>query len=171
MYNMLFDLKSLRTNLGFSQVKLAHESKVSLPTIQNIDAKKANPTIDVLEKLFLALGMEFKLQPIKFDLEKAITLGVPLVSSLKKIEVHKPSSTMLKQEARKWIYALEEKTLNERDELAMIAFLVAIKDHYPTFYNEEVTCHIFEKKIKEKKTSGKIIKLRRIALNTLSKYL
>lgn len=171
MYNMLFDLKSLRTNLGFSQVKLAHESKVSLPTIQNIEVHKANPTIDVLEKLFLALRIEFKLQPIKFDLEKAIALGVPLTSSLKKVDVFKPSGPMLKQEVRKWPYAFQEKTLNERDELAMIAFLIAIKNHYPTFYNEEICCPIFEKKIKEKKVSGKIIKLRRMALNTLSKYL
>lgn len=171
---MLFNLKSLRMNLGFSQVKLAQESKVSLPTIQNIEAQKANPTIDVLEKLFLALGIEFIVQPIQFNVENAIALGVPLTSALKKQkknEAPKPSSTILKKETRKWQYALFENSLSEREELAIISFLVAIKDHYPRFYNEEIICPIFEKKIKEQRACGKVIKLRRICLNGLSKYL
>lgn len=152
-------------------MKLAHESKVSLPTIQNIEAKNANPTIDVLEKLFFTLGLELILHPIQFDVEKAIALGVPLISSLKNFDVFKPSSTILKQEVRKWHYAFEGSSLSEREELAIVSFLVAIKDHYPTFYNDEIICPVFEKKIEEKRTLGKVIKLRRMSLNNLSKYL
>lgn len=142
-----------------------------MPTIQNIEAHKANPTIDVLEKLFLCLGVELKLNPIKFDVEKAIALGVPLISSLEKLPMPRPTSSMLKQEARKWHYALAEGAISEREQLAIVSFLIAIKDHYPTFYNEEIICPVFEKKIIELRTLGKVIKLRRISLNNLSKYL
>jgi transcriptional regulator with XRE-family HTH domain len=159
-------------NLGFSQVKLSHESKVSLPTIQNIEALKTNPSIEILEKLLTALGVEFKLHAIPFDIDKAILLGVPLTSSTKnKVEILNPSGTLLKQEARKWNYAFQEKTFNEREEIAIISFLLALKDHYPSFYNEEILTPIFENKINSQRSNGKITKLRRISINNLSKYL
>jgi len=53
MLIMLYNLRILRSQSGYSQVRLAQESGVSLPTIQNIEAQKANPTIDILEKIFL----------------------------------------------------------------------------------------------------------------------
>jgi transcriptional regulator with XRE-family HTH domain len=161
----------MRTNLGFSQVKLAHESKVSLPTIQNIEARKGNPTIDVLEKLLKALGMELILRPVSFELNMAIILGVPLSSTLKINKSIPPTAALLKSEAVKWNYGFHNHSLLEREEDALIGFLMAVKDHYPTFYKNEICFPIFEKKIKKNKLSARIIKLRRIALEKMSKYL
>jgi transcriptional regulator with XRE-family HTH domain len=171
MYTMIVDFKALRISLGFSQVKLAHESKVSLPTIQNIEANKANPTIDVLEKLAIALGLELKFQPIPFDIERAIALGVPLINTTSPSRIIVVNATSLKNEARKWHHTLKLNALKEREEMALISFLTAMKDHYPTFYQNEIVCPLFEKKIKEMRSSGKVIKLRRMALSNLSKYL
>ena len=168
---MVIDLKALRISLGFSQVKLSHESRVSLPTIQNIEAHKANPTIDILEKLATALGIELKLEPIPFDIEIATALGVPLTNTTTPSKIIVINSTSLKYEARKWHHALKQNALNEREEIALISFLTALKDHYPTFYKNEILGPVFEKKIKENRSSGKLIKLRRIALGNLSKYL
>jgi len=157
--------------MGFSQVKLASESNVSLPTIQNIEAGKANPSVDILEKLLGALGLELKLTPIEFDIDKAIALGVPLTSITEKPSLIPITDRTLKYECRKWHHAFENHVLNEREEMALIGFLMAIKDHYPEFYRNEVSCPLFEKKLKENRTLGKVIKLRRIALANVSRYL
>jgi transcriptional regulator with XRE-family HTH domain len=170
MHNMIWNLKELRTSMRFSQARLSQESKVSLPTIQNIEANKANPTLDILEKLLLPLGVEFKLSPIPFDVNRAIALGVPLSESTSKVDIVVSAST-LKLEARKWHRAFEMHSLSEREELSLVSFLMALKGHYPSFYEDEIKSPIFEQKISHYKTSGKVIKLRRMALAQMSKYL
>jgi transcriptional regulator with XRE-family HTH domain len=78
---MLCDLAQFRHQTGLSQVELASLSGVSLPTIQNIEAQKANPSLEILEKLFGCLGIEIKaqLQPLNYGI--AIALGVPLTGT------------------------------------------------------------------------------------------
>jgi len=49
---MFVELKQLRHDFKLSQVELAQESGVSLPTIQKIESGRANPTLDVMEKIF-----------------------------------------------------------------------------------------------------------------------
>jgi transcriptional regulator with XRE-family HTH domain len=168
---MLVFLKTLRNNLGISQVKLAYESKVSLPTIQNIEAQKANPTLDVLEKLFQTLGLELVVRPIPINIELAIALGVPLTSSVALNTHFTPSKSALITEAKKWNYALIDPHLSEREKLAIISLIMALKDHYPTFYHQEICFPTFEEKIAEHRANSSVIKLRRISLSNLSKYL
>lgn len=167
---MIFDLKSIRLNSGLSQVKLAHESGVSLPTIQNIEAGKANPTIDVLEKIFTSLGFELQISAAPFDAERASAFGVPLASLGEHSEFN-VGKTALKVEARRWLQNLGDKRLSEREELAIAAFLSGIRDHYPTFYREGISNSAFEEVIRKHRKDGRLIKLRRIALSNMSRYL
>lgn len=168
---MKCDLKTLRMNIGFSQVKLAHESGVSLPTIQNIEANKANPTVDIFEKIFHALGLKFEITPIPFNVEVAIAFGVPLTSLNRPLDPVIVNAQELKHETRKWHHAFLDGSLGERERLALTAFLIALKTHYPNFYNSEIANPVFEKEIQKHINSAKVIKLRRLALNSLSKYL
>jgi transcriptional regulator with XRE-family HTH domain len=170
MRTMLFNLKILRSQFGYSQVKLSHESQVSLPTIQNIEAGKANPTIDVLVRLTKVFGLSIKIEPQPFDIEKAIALGVPLASMSKTSSPPMVNSKILKQEVKSWHHPLLANSLAEREEVAMVSFIIALKDHYASFY-DEIKSPIFEQKIKEYGYCGKVIKLRRMALSNLSKYL
>lgn len=167
---MLFDLKSIRSNFGLSQVKLAHESGVSLPTIQNIEANKANPTFEVLGKLLAALGLRIQICSTPFDADRATEIGVPLFSEYAKIR-KEVNQSVLKQEIRKWLPNLLENRLMERQELAVVAFLKAIQDHYPTFYRKEISNPVFEQKLKKYANDGRMIKLRRVALANISEYL
>lgn len=171
MYTMLCNIKELRTILGYSQVRLANESKISLPTIQNIEAEKANPSLDILEKLFLALGIELTIKPLAFDAEKAILLGVPLTSRVNNKSLIRPTINMLKEEAIKWNHALLGNSISERERLALIGFLMSVKDHFPTYYNREICFPVFEKQINLLRGDGRVIKLRRISLSTVSKFL
>jgi transcriptional regulator with XRE-family HTH domain len=53
-------VSELRRAKGWSQVKLAGASEVSLGTIQTIESGEANPTLDTLRKLAVALGVDVR---------------------------------------------------------------------------------------------------------------
>lgn len=170
MHTMIFNLKDLRSQSGYSQVRLAQESGVSLPTIQNIEALKANPTIDILEKIFLALGLRLTISPPVFDVTRAIQFGVPL-SGENEINPQKVNQALLEKESKKWIHLFSQNQFNEREAESILAFLMAIHDHYPTYYTRSLSCPLFDQKIEQARKNGRIIKLRRIALAQVSRYL
>jgi DNA-binding XRE family transcriptional regulator len=86
-------------------MELATKSGISLPTIQNIESGKANPSLEI------------KVSAPGFQVEMAILLGVPL-SSNQSTSVIKPSRDMLCLEARKWAHYSRENIFSERELLA-----------------------------------------------------
>lgn len=169
MFIMVCNIKSLRKDLGLTQVEFAVQSGISLPTLQNIEAGKANPSLDILQKILTTLGMELRAQAPTFDIDKAVLLGVPLVINRTVIS-SRPTKAMLRLEARKWVHYFKNNIFSEREQHAIVSFLCALKDHWPTDF-KEIDCPIFAKKIKLFKNNGHVIKLRRISISNLSKYL
>jgi transcriptional regulator with XRE-family HTH domain len=167
---MLFDLKETRLNYRLSQVKLSHESGVSLPTIQNIEAGKANPTVEVLERLLSSFGLQFQVAIPEFDSERASAFGVPLVAYSSKSVVLVNKDT-LRIETRKWHQLLLVKKLPEREVVSVIAFLKGLKEHYYQYYEKEIATPLFDQMIEAHSGDGRVIKLRRIALANMSQYL
>lgn len=167
---MFFDLKNFRLSYQLSQVKLAHESGVSLPTIQNIEAGKANPTVEVLEKLLAVFGLRFQILVQPFDAGRAAAFGVPLLVE-NASEAAVINKGTLKIETRKWLRQILDKGLNEREEVAVVAFLKGLKDHYPAYYQKEIAAPLFDSIIEKFSLDGRVIKLRRIALANMSRYL
>ena len=59
--NVISDnIKTLRKKLGWSQEFLAEKTGVSAPYITQIEAGKRTPSLDIVEKLAIALGVEYK---------------------------------------------------------------------------------------------------------------
>lgn len=54
------NIKSLRKKLGWSQELLAEKTGVSAPYITQIEIGKRTPSLDIVEKLAFALGVEYK---------------------------------------------------------------------------------------------------------------
>lgn len=54
------NIKSLRKKLGWSQELLAEKTGVSAPYITQIEVGKRTPSLDIVEKLAFALGVEYK---------------------------------------------------------------------------------------------------------------
>ncbi len=54
------NIKTLRKKLGWSQELLAEKTGVSAPYITQIEVGKRTPSLDIVEKLALALGVEYK---------------------------------------------------------------------------------------------------------------
>lgn len=58
---IIAEIKKLRLSRGLTQSQLAHQSGVSLPTIQNIEALKANPSLMILERILDSLDAKLEL--------------------------------------------------------------------------------------------------------------
>ncbi len=54
------NIKKLRKKLGWSQEQLAEKTGVSAPYITQIEVGKRTPSLDIVEKLATALGVEYK---------------------------------------------------------------------------------------------------------------
>ncbi|MBI4924539.1 MAG: helix-turn-helix domain-containing protein [Bdellovibrio sp.] len=176
-------IKQSRQELGITQFELAIRTGVSLPTIQNIELGRANPTLEVLEKLsgVLDLKIEFKRIPLDWDL--FASYGVGLTTQRKETKLlQKPLSNYLADHTStllKLIYkALYEMSTTpavldaERKKEALQGLLLAIKTHYPSFYKK----HLVKSKaannlISCKNLVGKVLKLRRYSLAIISGYL
>lgn len=55
------NIKTLRKQLGWSQELLAEKTGVSAPYITQIEVGKRTPSLDMVEKLASALGVEYKI--------------------------------------------------------------------------------------------------------------
>lgn len=54
------NIKKLRKQLGWSQEQLAEKTGVSAPYITQIEVGKRTPSLDIVEKLATAFGVEYK---------------------------------------------------------------------------------------------------------------
>jgi transcriptional regulator with XRE-family HTH domain len=72
------NIKSRRDLKGWSQSKLAIESDCSLATLQNIEAGRANPEIETLERILSSLGQKISIISKNIDFTFWPSLGLPI---------------------------------------------------------------------------------------------
>lgn len=165
-------IKDSRNQLGITQSELSRLSGVSLPTIQNIESGRGNPSFSTLEELIRPLGrcLHFELQAADWD--ALAVCGAPLMIS--KPMKMKPQKELLVKTLRVACLELTKgeplNTDRERKAEAITALLWAIQSHYPTFYASNFSSVLFDSFI-PRKTSGRLIKLKRQALAVVSTYL
>ena len=166
---MFLNLKDLRKQCQLSQMELAYECGVSLPTIQKIESGQSNPTWEVLQKITRTFGLEIRLEDAPIQVPLAIAYGVPLLGE------EDPSiacnSRTLRLESRKWLRHWRSGKLSEREVLAFSAFYLAIRNHFPDFYQISIATPWLDQALKDQEKDGHVIKLYRIALTRLSQYL
>lgn len=159
-----------RHQVGLSQSRLAQESGVSLPTIQNLEAGKGNPTLEVLEKLAKALGgsVEWLTPPV--DWEEGVWLGVPLIGGEREVSGF-PHPDRLVHFLRRTFQNFRTSPLQERELQALGALLMALRQHFQSFYRDRVKSEVAEEILSLVGNDPKVLKLRRIALSRLAEYL
>ncbi len=167
-------IKEQRKRIGLTQVDLAHRSNVSLPSIQNIEAGKANPSIDVLEKLAQALGLTISLQESKPNWALLSLCGCPILlkpEEKKSLEGFRPTLELLIENIPAALATIQ-KPEQSREKHALCALFLALQMHFPTTYKKILKLYPGIRSIMaNNKISGEIIKLRRIAISTLATYL
>lgn len=163
-------LKVAREGLGISQVRLSALSGVSLPTIQNIEANRANPSWQVLTALAAALGLETQIILAPPDFSALSVCGLPLDAVKGQ---HTPSSSLLEREVKKLCLWLSDpnQSPSERIREAAHALILAVKQHYPTWYKDHLKASPAVSDVLRVPPTGRVIKLSRIARQTLSEYL
>lgn len=156
-----------------TQVELASMTHISLPTLQNIEGGKANPSLHTLEQIFSFFGLDLTFSQKEIDWELLSFWGLPL---LQRSNVNRQLGSV--REFTHLIKLACNSLLTDKDQSdykrkldATQALLIAIQEHYPSTFRRyleksKVTNDILPKQIDER-----LIKLKRIALSFLSEKL
>ena len=164
--NISLSIKEFRILAGWTQQDLASQSGVSLATLQNIESGRGNPEFSTLRPLLETLGVELNLKPQPIDWDLLSSFGVPLTVK------RKSKAHVNKQELRNLLHrisvGLNDLKSDSREEKALLSFLSALKDHYPSVW-KSVSPALKSKY--EKETHKVSLKLRRLSLETLKGYL
>lgn len=161
--------------LNLTQFDLARLSTVSLPTIQNIEAGKGNPSFETLTCLLKTLNLEIVINVRPCDWNILSMLGLPIMSG------NGPKSSTKERNSKMLMHHLGPACLElkmgknvnnyKRKKESVQATILAIKHHYPKLLERETENLKLLLEFLPKKINGRHIKLRRQALSVLSSYL
>lgn len=146
---------------------LATMSGVSLAFIQKIEGGKANPSLEVITKLLDQFGVSLELTLEPPDLSVLYALGVPIVAP--KRSKLRPTKDIARSMLIKSCLYLRAHT-DQRLQLAVEAWLLAIKMEFPNFFKKELASPL-TKLFLPKEITEQHIKLKRIATETIAAYL
>jgi transcriptional regulator with XRE-family HTH domain len=136
-------IRKKRQTLGLTQQEVARRAKVSLATLQNIEAEKANPALSTVVALADVLGLEFNLKskdlaPI---LDALCDYGLPLMSDRMSDRMSGHARVRVTPSRGHFIDLLNSLNLNERVKIkedrvtdALSALLAAIEGHFPSIW-------------------------------------
>ncbi|MFN7905071.1 MAG: helix-turn-helix domain-containing protein [Pseudobdellovibrionaceae bacterium] len=166
------ELKILRKSLGLTQMKLAVDSGVSLATIQNIEAGKANPSLSVLKSLFEVLQHDIVIQPQPIDWEELIRFGLPLTTARKNLrkQERKKDGLLILLKRALLQYPLAGKR-TERNWEALAGFLLGLKTHFPGVFQELRSFDQTIQSMLRDQNPGRLYQLRRMSIVEQAKYL
>ncbi len=166
-------IRKQRELFGLTQAKLSFIAGVSLPTIQNIEAGRANPELETVQRLLQALGMETQFVARRTNWNFLSLCGVPLHNIDNAQEVTTYENCSKECFIGEMRLAINEcnSSLNpgdkDRKSKALGATLLALQTHYPSVYAEFSSSAL----AKELLNQTGLQKLRRIALKGLQKFL
>lgn len=154
-----------RQDLGLTQMQLASQAGISLPTLQKLEAGKGNPSWDVLAKLSQALRYSIRFEPQAKDWSQLSQIGVPLMDFKGKVNLD-PAQGLLEFKIALSEFKNKRDSFTERQGEAFCAFLWALRDHYPSRFAKykKIMSSKELDRIIQKFSLGRLIKLRRIAL-------
>lgn len=163
-------LRESRRLAGLTQAELSGLAQVSLATLQNVEAGRANPSLLVLSRLLAPVGLELGCRPLAPDWDLLCGLGLPLAPQ--RAVRARPSGPLLLNQLR--LAALElsrDVPDRERKLEATKALLFALCTHFPTFFKERVEKSPLLSELVPRELSGRVIRLSRVAVRILAEYL
>ena len=164
-------VRGTRRAVGMSQVELAVESGLSLATVQNIEADRANPSLSTLRGVLEPLGLTLTVEPEEADWYALAALGLPLAGSTTPGPRDPASLRRLIQRAALEIDRHPEAADAERKREALQALLLAIRRHFPTRFRSWFRRSSLILGLVPSEPTGRIVKLSRIALAPLAEIL
>lgn len=165
-------IKQRRQQKGYTQVKLSAVTNVSLPTIQNLEAGKANPTLTLLERIKGPLEILVDIRSGEPDWKFLQAYGLPLETA-ETSKNAKSSPFSYFRFSKELLCAVDYVSLSHEERLkeAVGALLSTLQTHYPTFFGYGLAEPKVLKFIDTLKKTGRLIKLKRLALAKISKIM
>jgi len=165
-------VREARRQLGLSQAELGQAAGVSLATVQNVEAGRANPSLSTLERILAPLGLSLSVEAAAADWDALVALGVPLSGAAS--PAFRPTPELLRRHVH--LAALEvarggSDAERERRREALQAVLVALEHHHPSTFARLFAGSEAVQALRPAALTGHLIKLRRIALRALAEYL
>ncbi len=159
------ELKNLRTAQGYTQHELAKKAGVSLPTIQNIEGGRANPSLSNIEKILGALNarLEIKINLQSFDLLDLFNMDL---ERFKKIDIKEMLMQIFEN--------AKGSPFQGRDLELMVSLLSGLFAHYPLWMKKQKLDSKSLKKwtlLENKIDPSRLIKFRRIWLAKISQVI
>ena len=152
-----------------SQAELAGEGGVSLATIQNIEADRANPSMSTLRSVLEALGLTLSVEPEKADWEALAAFGLPLSGGSGPLLPEDPATLRLHIQRAAFELSRNPATPDrERKRECLQALLLAIHHHFPTRFELWFRRSRLIRDLLPEVVTGRLIKLERIALSSLA---
>lgn len=150
-----------RQALGLTQVELAVQARVALATLQALEAGKANPGWDTLSRLGEVLGLRAAITSLPADWDLLVRAGVPLSETDRAAADAAPPriASVFREWVRAWMGSA-----SEREREALQGYVVALRDHFPSFFTEEWKRSAAVGQALRLPVTGRIVKLRRIAI-------
>ena len=167
-------IKEKRKAKGYTQMKLAILANVSLPTIQNLELGKGNPTLELLKKIGNPLNYSFQYisQEPQWAILENCGLPVYLTSGKKEKSTQvKITPLELASQLNLAIHACTQKHMEERLKEAVAALSWAIQHYYPTYYSYCLESRETETLLEKYPLKGRILKLMKMASSGISHIL
>jgi len=156
-----------RKTMGLTQAELAQKSGVSIPWIQLIEKGEGNPSLQILNRIAEVFGIQVTFSQPQADWGALSELGVPILKTTQ-------SQPLLNLNSELLIFHLKRaliSEMSEREKHAVYSTLLALSHHYPQHIQKEPTLKNFLNQHSLQLDHGQVIKLRRLALASISKYL
>jgi len=165
-------IRDARRSLGISQTALAVRAGVSLATLQNIEANRANPALSTLEKLLEPLSLGLVVEPRRADWEALIALGLPLTGGRPR-DIRATEESLLGHVHRAALDLARQPDIPDRERKTecLQALLLAIRSHFPSRYRRWFFRSPLIRDLVPDELSGRLIKLSRIAREPLAEIL
>ena len=162
--------RSARQALGLTQAELAARAGVSLATVQNLEAGRANPAFETAGRILACLAMRLEPAQVAPDWTALAAHGLPIAGQRHGRTSRSPSSL-------RWLLdgallaSRDHANLDSRQSEALQALMLALAHGYPSLYAAWFSRSSMAKAWVPICPSGRVIKLRRIALSVLGEYL
>lgn len=167
MKNIIQHIIGYRKRAGLTQSQLAYKANISLATLQNIEAGRANPSLQTVTAILDILGIELFIQSKEIDWDYLGHFGVPLMQA-EEGHFGNPTREELVKALTRLAVMHKEIEINSREGFALVSFLSALATHYPSIWQ------LIKKPWKDflfKHKNKLDPKLRRLSLESLSSYL
>jgi transcriptional regulator with XRE-family HTH domain len=165
-------IRGARVRAGLTQQALAGRAGVSLATIQNLEAGRANPSVGTLSKVLEPLGLEIDLAPAPVDWDALVAHGLPLAPSASAArQTDGERLATLVRHAALDLSRVPGPPEDARKRDAVRALLLAMRIHFPGWFRESFGRSSLVRDLVPEDPSGRILKLARIARQRLAEIL